>query len=87
MMAGNLQDRPFLLLILRVMRPMLALCAAACALVGGALWYSITTVQGRGMDTLTAAETVGLGLLIIVVVVCAALYIAAGRMVRQNQDR
>lgn len=85
-MAGNLQNRPFLLLILRVMRPMLALCAAACALVGGALWYSITSVQGRGIDSLTSAETVGLGLLAAIVVVCAVLFIAAGRILRQNQQ-
>ncbi len=84
-MAGNLQDRPFLLLILRVMRPMLALCAAACALVGGALWYSITSVQGRGLETLTSAEMVGLGFLSAIVVICAALFVAAGRILRQNQ--
>lgn len=84
-MTGNLQDRPFLLLILRVMRPMLALCAAACALVGGALWYSITSVQGRGAGTLTSGETVGLGLLAAIVVICAVLFIAAGRILRQNQ--
>ncbi len=84
-MAGNLHDRPFLLLILRVMRPMLALCAAACALVGGALWYSITAVQGRGTNTLTAAETVGLGMLVGIVLVCAVLFMAAGRILRQNQ--
>jgi hypothetical protein len=85
-MAGNLQDRPFLLLILRVMRPMLALCASSCALVGGALWYSISKVQGRGAASLTSGETVGLGLLAAVVVVCAVLFIAAGRILRQNQQ-
>lgn len=84
-MAGNLQDRPFLLLILRVMRPMLALCAAACALVGGALWYSITSLQGRDLETLTSAEMVGLGFLAAIVVICATLFVAAGRILRQNQ--
>jgi hypothetical protein len=46
-MSGNLKDRPFLLLMLRVMRVMLGICAATLVVVGGAIFYSVTKVQGR----------------------------------------
>ena len=83
-MAGNLQDRPFLLLLLRVMRTMLALCGAALVIVAGAMWYSITAVQGRGIGSLSGSETVGLGLIALLLVACAVLFAAAGRTLRQN---
>jgi hypothetical protein len=83
-MAGNLQDRPFLLLLLRVTRTMLALCAAALIIVAGALWYSITAVQGRDLSSLSGGETVGLGLIGVLLVACAVLFAAAGRILRQH---
>ena len=83
-MSGNLQDRPFLLLLLRVMRTMLLLCAGTVVLVGGVLLYSITSVQGRGLDSLTSGETVGLSLILAMVIVCLVLFLAAGRILRQN---
>ncbi len=83
-MAGNLQDRPFLLLLLRVTRTLVALCAAALITVTGALWYSITAVQGRGLSSLSGGETVGLGVIGVLLVTCAMLFAAAGRILRQN---
>ena len=84
-MTGNLQDRPFLLLILRVMRPMLAMCAAAMLLVIGAIWYGVSEVQGRGLVTLTGLETVGLSILAALLVVSLLLFAGAGRILRQNR--
>jgi MFS family permease len=62
-MSGNLKDRPFLLLMLRVMRVMLGICAATLVVVGGAIFYSVTKVQGRSVSELTGAETTGLGII------------------------
>ncbi len=83
-MSGNLQDRPLLLLLMRVLRIMLAVATAAITVVGGAIIYSITSVQNRSLDDLTAAETTAFVMLAGFVVISVALIIATTRILRQN---
>lgn len=83
-MSGNLKDRPFLLLMLRVMRAMLGICAATLVVVGGAIFYSVTKVQGRGVNQLTGAETTGLGIITFLLLVSLVMTVLATRILRQN---
>ena len=83
-MPGHLKDRPLLLLLLRVMRVMLGLCAATLLIVGGAIYYSITSVQGRGLAELTTSETAGLGIICGLLIISLVMMIAASRILRQN---
>lgn len=83
-MTGNLRDRPFLLLMMRVLRVMLAVCAVTMIVVGGAIYYSVTKVQGRGLDNLTPAETTGLSLLAVLLLVSVVMSVVATRILRQN---
>jgi DMSO/TMAO reductase YedYZ heme-binding membrane subunit len=83
-MSGNLKDRPFLLLMLRVMRVMLGICAATLVVVGGAIFYSVTKVQGRGVSELTGAETTGLGIIAFLLLVSLVMTVLATRILRQN---
>lgn len=83
-MSGNLKDRPFLLLMLRVMRVMLGICAATLVVVGGAIFYSVTKVQGRDVSQLTSAETTGLGIIAFLLLVSLVMTVLATRILRQN---
>lgn len=83
-MSGNLKDRPFLLLMLRVMRVMLGICAATLVVVGGAIFYSVTKVQGRSASELTNAETTGLGIIAFLLLVSLVMTVLATRILRQN---
>jgi DMSO/TMAO reductase YedYZ heme-binding membrane subunit len=83
-MSGNLKDRPFLLLMLRVMRVMLGICAATLVVVGGAIFYSVTKVQGRGVSELTSTETIGLGIIAFLLLVSLVMTVLATRILRQN---
>jgi DMSO/TMAO reductase YedYZ heme-binding membrane subunit len=83
-MSGNLKDRPFLLLMLRVMRVMLGICAATLVVVGGAIFYSVTKVQGRDVSELTGAETTGLGIIAFLLLVSLVMTVLATRILRQN---
>ena len=83
-MSGNLRDRPFLLLLMRVLRIMLAVSAVAMIVVGGAIIYSITSVQKRSVDSLTAAETTAFILLGIFALVSVMMIAATTRILHQN---
>jgi hypothetical protein len=83
-MSGNLRDRPFLLLLMRVLRIMLAVSAVAMIVVGGAIIYSITSVQERSLDSLTAAETTAFILLGIFALVSVLMIAATTRILHQN---
>jgi hypothetical protein len=83
-MSGNLRDRPFLLLLMRVLRIMLAVSAVAMIVVGGAIIYSITSVQKRSLDSLTAAETTAFILLGIFALVSVLMIAATTRILHQN---
>jgi hypothetical protein len=83
-MSGNLRDRPFLLLLMRVLRIMLAVSAVAMIVVGGAIIYSITSVQKRSLDSLTAAETTAFILLGIFALVSVMMIAATTRILHQN---
>jgi DMSO/TMAO reductase YedYZ heme-binding membrane subunit len=83
-MSSNLKDRPFLLLVLRVMRVMLGICAATLVVVGGAIFYSVTKVQGRSVSELTGSEAIGLGFIAFLLLVSVVMAIMATRILRQN---
>lgn len=83
-MSGNLRDRPFLLLLMRVLRVMLLISTAAIIVVGGAIIYSITSVQKRSLDTLSAAETTAFILLGVFALVSVVMVFATSRILRQN---
>lgn len=83
-MSGNLRDQPFLLLLMRVLRIMLAVSAVAMIVVGGAIIYSITSVQKRSLDSLTAAETTAFILLGIFALVSVMMIAATTRILHQN---
>jgi len=83
-MSSNLKDRPFLLLVLRVMRAMLSICAVTLAVVGGAIFYSVTKVQGRSASELTGSETIGLGIIAFLLLVSVVMAVMATRILRQN---
>lgn len=70
--------------MLRVMRVMLGICAAAMVVVGGAIIYSITSVQGRRLDSISAAEATGLTILCVMLAASIAMMLAATRILRQN---
>ncbi|MEO1161741.1 MAG: hypothetical protein AAFW74_15040, partial [Pseudomonadota bacterium] len=55
-MSGDLSQRPFLLLILKVMRAMLWFCIAGLLLVGGGIWYSVTTIENRPYEHFTSGD-------------------------------
>ena len=78
-------NQPFLLLILRVMRTMLVICAAALIFVGGAILYSITQVQGRALDSLSGKDLTGLLIIGGLLVVSLVIFFGAGRLLRQNE--
>ena len=83
-MNGNLRDRPFLLLLMRVLRVMLAISTVAMIVVGGAIVYSIASVQKRSLDSLTSAEMTAFILLGIFALVSVIMVIATNRILRQN---
>ncbi len=55
-MPVGLNQRPLLVLILKVMRAMLWFCIAGLVLVGSGIWYSVTEVQGRAYHQFTSAD-------------------------------
>jgi DMSO/TMAO reductase YedYZ heme-binding membrane subunit len=84
-MSGNLKDRPFLLLMLRVMRVMLGICAATLVVVGGAIFYSVTKVQGRERQRADwCRDDIGLGIIAFLLLVSLVMTVLATRILRQN---
>ncbi|MEM9471617.1 MAG: hypothetical protein AAGA00_06650 [Pseudomonadota bacterium] len=83
-MPGDLSQQPFLLLILKVMRVMLWFCIAALLLVGGGIWYSITTIQVRTDGQLTNADIWLFSFIAGLVVITGLLLIGVHRLLRQN---
>ena len=83
-MSGNLQDRPFLLLLMRILRIMLGVSTIAMIVVGGAIVYSIIIVQKRPLDSLSAVESTAFVLLGMFALLSLAMVFAATRILRQN---
>lgn len=83
-MTGDLHQRPFLLLIMKVMRVMLWCCIAALLLVGGGIWYSITKVQTRVDDQFTSADIWLFSFIAGLVVIAVLLLVGVHRMLRQH---
>jgi len=75
-MSGNLTDRPFLLLIMRVLRVMLWFCIASLVLVSGAIWYSVS--QG-----FSEMENQPLPFIALLIVVAAIILFGVSRMLKQ----
>ncbi len=84
-MQGNLKDRPLLLLVLMVMRAMLCFCIAGLLLVGGAIWYSITTVEGRTYEHFTNGDTMLLSFISALTAAAGLLLFGVHRLLKQNQ--
>ena len=82
-MSGDLNQRPFLMLILKVMRVMLWICIAGLLLVGGAIWYSVTTVQGRDYAQFTNADSALFAFIAGLAVFAGLLVIGVHRMLRK----
>lgn len=77
-MSGNLNDRPFLLLFMKVLRIMLWCCIGSLALVGGAIWYSIS----KGF---TDASQQPLAFIAILIALSVAILVAVSRMLKQAE--
>jgi len=84
-MQGNLKDRPLLLLVLMVMRAMLWFCIAGLVLVGGGIWYSITTVEGRTYEHFTNGDAMLLSLIAALTTAAGLLLLSVHRLLKQNQ--
>lgn len=82
-MSGDLNQRPFLMLILKVMRVMLWICIAGLLLVGGAIWYSVTTVQGRGYAQFTSTDSALFAFIAGLAVFAGLLVIGVHRMLKE----
>jgi uncharacterized membrane protein len=82
-MSGNLNDRPFLLLMLKVMRMMLWCCIASLALVGGAIWYSVTKIQGRAYEAFTSSDMLLFWVIGILILISAAILFGVSRTLGQ----
>lgn len=83
-MVDELNQRPFLLLILKVMRAMLWFCIAGLLLVGGAIWYSVTEIQPRANDQFTSADIGLFSFIAGLVAIAGLLLIGVHRMLRQH---
>jgi hypothetical protein len=81
-MPDDLNMRPMLLLILKIMRAMLWFCIAGLVLVGGGIWYSVTKVQGRAYEHFTNADTVLFSFIAGLTIIAALLLIGVHRMLR-----
>jgi len=84
-MQGNLKDRPLLLLVLMVMRAMLWFCIAGLVLVGGGIWFSITTVEGRTYENFTNGDTLLLSCFAALTSAAGLLLLGVHRLLKQNQ--
>jgi len=84
-MPDDLNMRPMLLLILKVMRPMLWFCIVGLVLVGGGIWYSVTKVQGRAYEQFTNADTVLFSFIGGLTLVAGLLLIGVHRMLRPHE--
>ena len=84
-MAGDLNQQPFLLLILKVMRAMLWFCIAGLLLVGGGIWYSITQVQ-QGTDNGLASTDIWLFSFIAALVAISGLLLLGVHRMLTRQD-
>ncbi len=73
------------MLVLRVMRAMLWCCIAGLIFVGGAIWYSITTVQGRAYEQFTNGDTLLLSFIAVLTTISCLLLLGVHRMLRQNR--
>ena len=83
-MSGDFNRRPFLLLIMKIMRVMLWCCIASLLLVGGGIWYSVTKIQTRPYEQFTNAD-IGLFSFIACLVVISGLLLAGvHRMIRRH---
>ncbi len=83
-MSGDLNQRPFLLLILKVMRAMLWFCIAGLALVGGGIWYSVTTIQKRPYEQFTSSDVWLFSFIAGLALVACLLLIGIHRMLRRH---
>ena len=54
------------------------------AVVGGAIFYSVTKVQSRSASELTGSETIGLGIIAFLLLVSVVMAVMATRILRQN---
>ncbi|MGB7204972.1 MAG: hypothetical protein WBD37_05835 [Anderseniella sp.] len=77
-MSGNLNDRPFLLLFMRILRIMLWCCIGSLLLVGGAIWFSIS----KGF---TDASQQPLTFIAILIALSLAILFAVSRMLKQAE--
>ncbi|WP_108882613.1 hypothetical protein [Anderseniella sp. Alg231-50] len=83
-MSGDLNQRPFLLLILKVMRAMLWFCIAGLVLVGGGIWYSVTKVQARTYEHFTSADIWLFSFIAGLVLIAVLLLVGIHRMLRKH---
>ncbi len=79
-MTGNLSDRPFLHLLMKIMRIMLWGCIVSLFVVGGAIWYSVTSVQGRAYEQFTSGDTMLFSFIAGLIVLSALLLFGVSRM-------
>ena len=84
-MPDDLNMRPMLLLILKVMRAMLWFCIIGLVLVGGGIWYSVTEVQGRAHEHFTNADTVLLSFIAGLTMIAGLLLIGVHRTLRPHE--
>jgi hypothetical protein len=83
-MSGNMNQRPFLLLIMKIMRVMLWCCIASLLLVGGGIWYSVTKVQARAYEQFTNADIGLFSFIAGLIVISGLLLVGVHRMIRRH---
>jgi len=83
-MSGDFNQRPFLLLIMKVMRVMLWCCIASLLLVGGGIWYSVTIVQARPYEQFTNTDMGLFSFIAGLVLISCLLLVGVHRMIRRH---
>ena len=83
-MSDDFNRRPFLLLIMKVMRVMLWCCIASLLVVGGGIWYSVTKVQARPYEQFTNADIGLFSFIAGLIVISGLLLVGVHRMIRRH---
>ncbi|NNJ73875.1 MAG: hypothetical protein HKP56_01815 [Anderseniella sp.] len=79
-----MNQRPFLLLIMKIMRVMLWCCIASLLLVGGGIWYSVTKVQARSYEQFTNADIGLFSFIAGLIVISGLLLVGVHGMIRRH---
>jgi hypothetical protein len=83
-MSDDFNRRPFLLLIMKVMRVMLWCCIASLLVVGGGIWYSVTKVQARPYEQFTNADIGLFSFIAGLIVISGLLLVGVHQMIRRH---